>query len=153
MMLYRFSHANYANDISGEGARLRGGRWNEKGTPALYTSEAISLGLLEVLVNAHTIEELQQIRLMTIEVPDDASCEELTIKKLRKNWINDFDYTQWLGSQLMKANEVLLVKCPSAVIVQEHNFIINPFHKEFKKVKLLSSASFYFDPRLFKTSV
>ncbi len=153
MILYRFSHARYANDISGEGARSRGGRWNEKGTPALYTSETISLGLLEVLVNANSIEELQQIHLMMLELPDDTLVEEITTNKLRKNWVNDFDYSQWLGNQVLKSNQVLMFKCPSAVIWQEHNFVLNPLHKDFKKIKLISSSSFYFDPRLFKTSV
>jgi RES domain-containing protein len=152
MILYRFSHKMYSTDISGEGARLRGGRWNPKGIPALYTSEFISLGLLEVLVNANTIEELQQIRLMEIELPDTASKEVFTPKQLKKNWQFDFEYTQWLGSEILRHNNVLMIQCPSAVVDKEHNFIINPLHKDFKKVKLVDASSFYFDERLFKTN-
>lgn len=152
MIVYRFAHTLFAKDISGEGARLKGGRWNQKGIPALYTSEHISLSLLEVLANANTIKELQSLRLMEIEVPDNLSTEILGLKQLRKNWHQDFEYTQWLGSEILNENKALILKCPSAAVHKEHNFILNPLHKDFKKVKLTESSSFYFDERLFKTS-
>ena len=152
MIVYRFSHVRYATDLSGEGARLRGGRWNLKGIPALYSSEHISLGLLEVLVNAGTIEELKSIRLMEIEIPDNHVAETLTLKQLKRQWHHDFEYTQWLGTEILREKAALVIKCPSAVVYKEHNFIINPLHKDFKKVKLNGSSSFHFDERLFKST-
>ena len=53
MIVYRISNAAYNNDISGTGAKLMGSRWNSKGVPALYTSEFISLAVLEMLVNTN----------------------------------------------------------------------------------------------------
>jgi RES domain-containing protein len=152
MIIYRFSHASYAKDVSGEGARLKGGRWNNKGIPALYTSEHISLGLLEVLANANTIEELQSIRLMEIELQDSLSIETITLKQLKKSWYHNFEYTQWLGSELLKEKNALVLKFPSAVVHSEYNYIINPLHKDFKRIKLAGISSFYFDERLFKTT-
>jgi RES domain-containing protein len=35
--------------MSGEGARRYGGRWNAKGTPAVYLSSSLSLAVLEIL--------------------------------------------------------------------------------------------------------
>jgi RES domain-containing protein len=105
-----------------------------------------------VLVNAGTLEELQQVRLMEIEIPETVPTEAITPRRLKKDWQFDFEYTQWLGSEILTNRNVCLVKCPSAVVDREHNFIINPLHKDFKKVKLVTSTSFYFDERLFKTS-
>jgi RES domain-containing protein len=61
MILYRFAHRKFAKDLSGTGARLKGGRWNPPGIPVIYTSENISLALLEILANAQTIEDLRMI--------------------------------------------------------------------------------------------
>jgi RES domain-containing protein len=48
--VYRVVRRKYA-DLSGEGARRVGGRFNPPGIAAVYTSESIALGVLEVLVH------------------------------------------------------------------------------------------------------
>ncbi len=150
MIVYRFTHTKYNDDISGTGAKLYGGRWNEPGIAALYASSSISLSLLEVLVNSNTLEELKSLALMKLEIPKsiDSSIQKLT--SLKKAWYKDFDYTRWIGSQFLHAGNDLLLECPSAVINEEMNYLINPAHKEFNKLKLVSAGSFMFDERLFK---
>ena len=149
MILYRFAHQKFAHDLSGNGAKLKGGRWNPPGIPVLYTSETISLGLLEILANAMTLEQLQMIRLMEIEIPTGADCHEIKLQGLKKNWYRDFEYTQYMGQEMLRSAKTLLYRCPSAIIHQEHNYLLNPLHADFKKVKLKSAADFYFDERLF----
>ena len=51
MIVYRLSREKYARDLSGEGARKAGGRWNSRGIPLVYTSQSISLCALEVAVH------------------------------------------------------------------------------------------------------
>lgn len=150
MIVYRFAHQKFANELSGTGARLKGGRWNPVGLPVIYTSESISLALLEVLANALTLEELQMIRLMEIEIPTNAEYQDIKLQSLKKDWYHDVDYTQWMGQEILKTKKSLLFRCPSAIIHKEHNYLINPLHPDFKKIKLTSSADFYFDERLFK---
>ena len=64
MIIYRFAHKKFAGDLSGTGAKLNGGRWNFTGIPVVYSSEHISLGLLEILANANTLDDLQNIQLL-----------------------------------------------------------------------------------------
>jgi RES domain-containing protein len=150
MIVYRFSHPKFAGELSGMGARLKGGRWNPAGIPVLYTSATISLALLEVLANASTLEELQLIQLMEIEIPNVIGYQEIKLQNLKKEWYDDFDYTQWMGQEILKTRKTLLLQCPSAIVHREHNYLINPLHPDFKKIKLDSSTRFYFDERLFK---
>ena len=49
MVVFRIARKEYIQDLSGRGAELFGGRWNEKGIPALYTSSSLSLAALEIL--------------------------------------------------------------------------------------------------------
>lgn len=148
MILYRFSRSEYAN-ISGEGARLKGGRWNSKGFPVIYTSSAISLALLELLIHSASYEEIHSNVLIQIEVPD-IPIKSLAKTSLKLNWQKDIDYSRFIGNEFLKNKESLLLKVPSAVIPDEYNVLINPGHSGVKKVKLISAKIFEFDIRLFK---
>ena len=150
MIVYRFSHPKYAHDISGTGAKLKGGRWNAIGLPLLYTSESISLSLLEVLANATTLKELQLLQLVEIELPSNASLHQLQSSQLKKDWWKDFEYSKWIGSKIIKENKVLAIKCPSAIVEVESNYLINPLHPSFKKIGINVIRDFRFDERLFK---
>lgn len=150
MIVYRFAHRKFSHELSGTGARLKGGRWNPAGIPVLYTSEAISLALLEVLANAYTLEELQLLQLMEIAIPHNADQQEIKLQSLKKDWYHDFDYSQWMGQEVLKTNKPLLLRCPSAIVHREHNYLLNPLHRDFKKIKLNTVSDFYFDERLFK---
>jgi|KBSMisStandDraft_5_1062788.scaffolds.fasta_scaffold10366_6 RES domain-containing protein len=151
MILHRFAHRKYAHDISGTGSKLKGGRWNSVGLAVVYSSGRISLSLLEVLANANTLEELQMLQLTEIEVPDNVPLHEIRLSQLKKEWWKDFEYSQWLGSEILKENKALIIKCPSAIIESENNYLINPLHSSFKKINIKAVNDFRFDERLFKT--
>ena len=48
MKVYRLALTQYC-DLSGEGAKIYGGRWNLPGNPAIYAGASISASLLERL--------------------------------------------------------------------------------------------------------
>ena len=50
MFAWRLASGNYP-PLTGEGARLVGGRWNSPGRPLIYASESIALCLAECLVH------------------------------------------------------------------------------------------------------
>jgi RES domain-containing protein len=150
MILYRFSPEQFSSDISGEGARRFGGRWNSKGRPVVYTSLSISLSLLELLIHSISHDEIIRNYLTIIEAPDDR-ITEVPLSTLKKNWTSDEDFTKYLGDEFLQS-DFLLMKVPSAIIPHESNLLINPSHRDFKKVKIKTAERFMFDARLFKTS-
>jgi len=42
----------------------------------------------------------------------------------------------------------LLLKVPSVIVPQESNILLNPFHIEFKKVKIIAAELLELDKRL-----
>ncbi len=153
MIVYRFSHKKFSTELRGTGARLFGGRWNPVGIPVVYASESISLALLEVIANAGSIDDLRMIQPTKITIPDSITSLQIQLDSLKKNWFADFDYTQWMGKEILLSSKSLLIQCPSAIIPQEKNYLINPLHPDSKQIKASIVTSFRFDERLFKTHV
>ena len=149
MTVYRITNSHYKDDISGNGAKIYGGRWNTRGLPALYTSEHISLCVLEMLVNITLPESQLSYHLLQLQVPDVAETQLISSKKLKTNWEYDEGYTGFIGSEFLKAKQSLLIKVPSAVINDENNYLINPLHSSFKKIRIIKSYPFKLDNRLF----
>ena len=149
MILFRFSPKEFVNEINGEGAKQRGGRWNSVGLPVLYTSTAISLALLELFTYNASYEELKNNYLAKIEVPEILAANT-TLISVKKNWLKDIGYTRYIGDSFLSEKKSLLLKVPSAIIPDEYNVLINPLHKDISKIKIISASSFQFDNRLFK---
>ncbi|HRN56048.1 MAG TPA: RES family NAD+ phosphorylase [Agriterribacter sp.] len=148
MTLYRFTSEKYSTDISGEGARRYGGRWNSKGNAVLYCSCTVSLSLLELLIHRVSYDEIKTNLLLTIGVPD-IPVKTLPVAGLKKNWQPDIDYCRFIGDAWLNSGESLLLQLPSAIVPREYNILINPAHPGFKKVAIASARFFEFDARLF----
>ena len=149
MILHRLTAGKYAHDISGEGSRIYGGRFNPIGLATLYTSENISLCILEILVRASKTTSPDNYTLISIEITDNG-ISKIQLKKLKKGWQHDLDYTQGIGEDFLKENQSFCLEVPSAIVPQENNFLLNPLHPDFKKVKILSTELLELDKRLFK---
>ena len=149
MTVYRICNPLFSDDLSGTGSKLYGGRWNSKGIAMLYASEHISLSVLEMLVHNQFKDFTIHLSLLHIVFEDNIIVKEVKNNKLKTDWTTDFDYTQFMGDQFIKAGTHAILKVPSAVIKEEHNFIINPLHVDFKKIKIMQTVSLSTDKRLF----
>jgi RES domain-containing protein len=149
MMVYRISNSMYSKDLSGTGAKLNGARWNSKGIPMLYTTEFISLALLEMLVHTQFRDYSMELDIVYIHFPDNIEVKEITLPKIKMSWIEDIEYTRFMGDEFIKAKQSLILKVPSAIVSEENNFLINPLHADFKKIKISKTKSFRPDKRLF----
>jgi RES domain-containing protein len=147
MIVYRLAHPKYADDISGEGASIYGGRWNPVGIKSLYASQYISLCILEILVRTENNIHPPGYQLITLEFPET---NMTTIKpfQLKAGWKQHIEYTQWIGEEFLKENKSLTMQVPSAIVEKENNYLINPLHKDFNKVKIISIEALELDKRL-----
>lgn len=151
MKVFRICKEKYANDLSGTGAKLVGGRWNSKGIPILYTSESRALAMAEVAVHLPYNLIPNDFVLVTIDIPENLKLEEVLVKNLSKKW-NNFpinNSTQNIGNEFVKNNDALVLKVPSAVVAGDFNYLINSNHKDFDKIEIENIIPFIFDNRLF----
>ncbi len=149
MKVYRLTTKKYATDLSGMGAKLYGGRWNRVGVSMLYTSENLSLCVLENIVHINNPVFLPTFLAITIEIPD--SFKAYSTNDFSDNWRSQdaFENLRRLTDDFVESGEFLAMKVPSAVIDVEFNFLINPQHSLFKEVKIINQQEFSFDQRLF----
>ncbi len=147
MIAYRLAATQYADDISGEGASIYGGRWNPVGVKALYTSQNISLCILEILARTQIKINPINYKLISLEFPDNLF-SEIKPSQLKQGWKKHIEYTQWIGEEFLKDNKSLTMQVPSAIVEKENNFILNPLHKDFNKVKIMEIEALNLDERL-----
>jgi RES domain-containing protein len=150
MIVYRLCKYNYKNDLSGKGAELSGGRWNSKGVAILYTCDSRALCTTEIAVNAPLGIIPKDYYIVKIEIPDNTAIEEPT--NLPNNWRSfpHSDSTKKIGDSFIAENKKMVLKVPSAVVDGDYNYLLNPNHKDYGLIKIISAEPFIFDQRLFK---
>ncbi len=150
MILYRIVKSKYADDLSGTGARLFGGRWNSEGQSAIYLASSRALAVLEVLVHLVPLSIPSNYFVVEVEVPDN-SFLQISIKDLPNNWDNNYPppSLKKIGDDFLKKGTHLMMKVPSAIVPMEYNYLVNTEHPDMKKVKISRKEPFHFDKRLY----
>ena len=152
MEVFRLSRKKYSNSLSGLGASIKGARWNSPGTEIIYTSSNRSLAMAEIAVHFTLATLPNDYKMLTINIPDNISVLEIDEDNLSKGW-NAFPhpvFTQKYGDEFIRENKFCLLKIPSAVTKGDFNILINPFHLEFRQIKIIKVEDFPFDRRIFK---
>lgn len=152
MMVYRLAKAKYANDMTGKGAEISGGRWNSKGTAMIYTGASRALCTTEIAVHMPLGIIPIDYQMVTIAIPDDMAIYEPGTAELPSNW-HDKPHghaTQVMGDAFVREHKFAVMKVPSAVVEGDYNYLINPCHPNASSISIIESRSFIFDTRMFK---
>jgi len=152
MLVYRLVRKKYNIELSGKGASFSGNRWNSKGTEIIYCSESRALAMAEIAVHLTLISLPSDYFMLEIEIPKSIKIKDTKTKDLPIGW-NKFPHlsrTQIIGDGFVRENKFCVMKVPSVVVAGDFNFLINPFHNQFRSIKIKSKSSFPFDNRLFK---
>ena len=139
--------------FDGEGARRYGGRWNHTGTSVVYTSGSLSLAVLELFVHVDIDTAPGDLVAIQVDVPDTLMIETVKIESLPRDW-RRYPASQALkdiGTAWASRSSTLILAVPSAVIPEERNYLLNPAHRDFKRIRLRKPVAFRFDPRMWKS--
>ena len=144
---YRITLTKWSKQLKASGYP---GRWNSKGVFVIYTSNSRALASLENLVH-RTGEGLNNLfASIQIEVPDQLKIKKITQKQLSAYWFKYENYAecQKIGDEWIDEGKYPILQVPSAIVRMEQNYLINPNHEDFKKIKIKTTEKFEFDPRL-----
>ena len=147
MIVYRITLTEFAGNLFASGNPAR---WNPKDTKVIYTAGTRALACLENVVHRSSLGLKENFRTVLVEFPDDLEMVEISASTLLPSWreYKHYPYTQKIGEQWIRARLAPVLKVPSAIIPEENNYLINPLHKDFGRIKYLGIEPFDFDERI-----
>jgi RES domain-containing protein len=140
MIAWRLCRRQFA-DLSGEGARCFGGRWNSIGRPVVYLADHPALAALELRVHLDLPFDLlpADFVLMRVMVPD---AEMLGLQAPEE--------TAALGDAWLQEARSAALRVPSVLVPHSWNVLLNPGHPDAAHAGILEIESFRFDPRMWR---
>jgi len=152
MEVFRLSKEAFAHSLSGIGAALKGARWNSVGMEIVYTAANRSLAMAEVAVHFSIAMAPPKYQMVTLHIPDDTSMTSLNLIDLPTDWhvFPHTDTTKSFGDRFLLENRYCILKVPSAVTKGDFNYLLNPRHAEFTRIRIIDRSDFLFDGRLLK---
>jgi RES domain-containing protein len=141
MDLWRLCRRPHA-DLTGEGARRFGGRWNSPGRPVVYLAEHPALAAIEVRVHLDLPFELlpDDFVLMRVALPDGLAISVDTIPP----------DTSAAGDAWLTETRSAALRVPSVLIPAAWNVLLNPRHQDAARATIVAVEPFRFDPRLWR---
>jgi len=151
--VYRILRKPYSkNPLNGEGAYRFGGRWSSAGTRLVYTSEHHSLAMSEYFIHIDPEDPPKDLVIVTAEVPDNVVRTSVSPKQLPSNWRQSPATPELagIGDQFVRDCSAPILIVPSVLAPDESNWLFNPHHPEFSRIRLHSTQAFEYDSRFFK---
>ena len=146
---FRVTRRPYA-DLSGEGARRVGGRWNSPGQAALYLAESRALAVVEVLAHLDLDAQLIPADYVIMAV-DFSALEDVS------GWMEDGPSLppsdaecRAVGDAFLRSGRTFVLRVPSILVPRASNFLINPTHPLIAHLRIEPLEPFAFDRRLLR---
>jgi len=135
--------------FTGEGPWRYGGRWNSAGVRVVYVSEHQSTAAFEVFANRMPFILEGKYKAFYVEWPDSLT-EHFPLEKVPANWrIHPPPIeTREIGDRWIQERRSAVLALPSAVTPADTNFLLNPEHPDFGRIRIASPIDFEFDSRL-----
>ena len=116
----------------------------------MYTSASISLAILEYTVNYRRRGWVPPTVLARATIPPGVRLQTVSAKDLPANWYaaDAPVELQRVGGEWLERGETAVLKVPSAIVVEEWNYLLNPLHANFRKLTFGGPKAFRFDRRV-----
>ncbi|UGQ48872.1 RES family NAD+ phosphorylase [Massilia endophytica] len=140
-----------ANDLTGTGAKLTGGRWNSKGTHVVYCAANIALATLETVHYLRGGTLPYDRYLVRVDIPDAVWEKRTVLDPLPGGWdaIPAGVTASMAGDAWIASNAAALLQVPSVIVPDEYNILINPAHANSASIVATTVRKWIYDPRFF----
>lgn len=116
----------------------------------IYTSGSLALAAIETFV--HLGDDALDVRFvyLTAAIPDDLAIERCA--RPPRGWRAEPPEAPGMryGAAWLRAERAAVLEVPSAIIPSERNYLLNPRHPDFRRIRIGRALSFVFDPRMWK---
>lgn len=116
----------------------------------VYASDSLALAAIETFV--HLGDDALRIRFVyfKIEIPDGLAIQ--VCRKPPRNWRAEppGDGSMRYGSRWFRAARSAVLEVPSAIVPSERNYLLNPLHPDFRRIRVSRPMPFVFAPRMWK---
>lgn len=135
--------------FEGEGARLYGGRWNHPGVAVVYAAESVSLAVLEFFVHLDA-RDSPDLVVVGAEVPGGVKVRAVDRGTLPPDWRRTPApaFLADLGTAWAREGVTAVLAVPSAIVPRETNYLLNPAHADFARIRVGKPEAFSLDPRI-----
>ena len=144
-----------ADDLSGTGAKVTGGRWNTTGVAVVYTSQTRALACLETVVHLNAGGLPLNRYLVEVTIPDGvwANAQVTTAASLPVGWDAEPAGRASIefGTNWMRLGSSALLIVPSVILPEEFNVLIDPQHPDSARTTAAKVRKWLYDPRLTRT--
>ena len=141
-----------ADDLTGMGAKLSGGRWNRPGNAMLYCASNVSLAVLETFVHLKSGSLPLNRYLVELTIPDPVWRRATILKPPAVGWdaIPAGKTSLDEGDRWLKANLAAVLIVPSVIVSEEACVLINPLHPDARQIGARKVRKWAYDPRLMR---
>ncbi|HSH38195.1 MAG TPA: RES family NAD+ phosphorylase, partial [Chthoniobacterales bacterium] len=121
------------------------------GVRVVYASEHQSTAALEILVHALAAGVSERYKAFHLTWPDELT-ETFPIRGLPADWRASPppSSAMQIGDAWVREGRSAVLALPSALSPADTNFLLNPDHPGFRRVKIGQPIEFEFDPRLLR---
>jgi RES domain-containing protein len=113
----------------------------------IYRGATASLCALEVL--AHSAGLPANMIVVGVRIPKSVAIQKIEEADLPANWSEPVvnRKTQQIGTKWANGGAAAVLSVPSVIVPNERNYLLNPAHPGFSKIRFSSPKPFVFDKR------
>jgi RES domain-containing protein len=108
--------------------------------------------MIEYFIHIDPDDPPKDLVAVTSEVPDSVSRIPISSKQLPAHWRQSPSPPELaeIGDRFAADLQAAILIVPSVLAPAESNWLINPVHPEFERIRLHSTEAFEYDSRFFK---